>query len=77
MDRVWLGDPSTDVSSIEVSLWYSAGSWAGLKGSIQFYYLPGALGVVVRPGSAVVVHQTTYPWAFQHVNLSVARLLMW
>lgn len=50
------------VSSIEVSLWYSAGSWAGLKGPVLFYYLPCAfLGVVLRLGSVVAVHQSIYP----------------
>lgn len=71
MDRVWLGDPSVPGSINRGHSGYEA--W-----QLGWYYLPGTLvGVIISLGSAVVVHQSIYMWAFPHSNLSVVRLLMW
>lgn len=70
-------DPSVPRGIGEVTLWHPADSWAGWKGHIQFYYLPGALvGEIVRLGSAIVVPRSICMWTFQHGGLSMVKFLM-
>lgn len=64
------------VALMEITWWYSDGSWAHSKGPIQLSYLPRALlRVVVRLGSPAFVHKSVYTWPFQHGSLSIVRLL--
>lgn len=61
---------------MEITWWYSDGSWARSKGPIQLSYLPHALvGVVVRLDSPAFVHKSAYTWPFQHGSLRIGRLL--
>lgn len=58
---------------MEITWWYSDGSWARSKGPIQLSYLPRALvGVDVRLNSPAFVHKSAYTWPF---SLRIGRLL--